>query len=503
MVHILISSALVALAFLVFGRGMVKKSRGKRFNPLPAFALLLVALSYPFIFGEGSWLDSLGTMLLAVGIGMSVDALYLAANKEKAKLFLVPGILALIMAAFVNIIGYFVNQVSCVFTDEPERVTLLLELGPDDEIREVKSILKKYKADYTQAFPQVDLDESEDLAQVFYVQVDSLYHEPLMMELKHDAENVDHVEINHGVELFQPQPVTANKKGGAYLANDPYLDQQWYANVLRYNEAYTFLKDKQPTQKIQLAIVDTGVDGVHEDLSGVFKKSPGSKDNHGHGTHCAGIAAGETNNEIGIGSLNWEGKFITLTGYPALDASGRGTDRTVANAIINAAEGGADVISMSLGGFHPRPPKVQVDAVKYARKLGAIVIVAAGNSNDDARRYSPANIEGVIVVAAMNENLDKAPFSNINTKLKMPIAAPGVNIMSSFPGSEYRSFSGTSMATPLVAGIVGMMKSFQPDLTTEQVYKLLKDTGKEVNDSGKTGKVVQPVEVLQAVSANL
>ena len=229
-------------------------------------------------------------------------------------------------------------------------------------------------------------------------------------------------------------------------------------------------------------------------------KTDGDYDLHSHGTHCAGLAGVATNNGIGTGSLNLDGEFITLTAYAALDDNGRGTDQRVSKAIIDAAESGADVISMSLGGFSPfGPPKAQVDAIKYARKLGAIVVVAAGNSNDDARKYSPANIKGVITVAAIDEKLNKAYFSNTNTKLKMPIAAPGVNILSSVPDSKYQAYNGTSMATPIVAGLLGMMKAFQPDLTTEQAYDILKSTGTKVNDSGKVGKVINPLEAIKQV----
>ncbi|TAE56007.1 MAG: subtilisin, partial [Bacteroidetes bacterium] len=241
-------------------------------------------------------------------------------------------------------------------------------------------------------------------------------------------------------------------------------------------------------------------------LSGIYERTggEGDQDRHSHGTHCAGLATAATNNGKGIGSLNWDGEYLSLSGYPALDASGRGTDVTVSRAILAAADGGADVISLSLGG--PSlfgPPKAQSDAIQYARKKGAIVVVAAGNSNDDARRYSPANIKGVITVSAVNEQFEKAPFSNTNSGLKMPIASPGVNIFSSIPGGQYQSFNGTSMATPIVSGLIGVMRSLNPNLTGEQAYEIIKATGKQLNDSDKVGLLIQPKAALEAVAKGM
>lgn len=497
----LIGPLLVAGAFLVFARGMIRRSQGRAFRPLPAFLFLLFALSFRFIFGEGTFLERLAMMLMDVGIGMLIDAGYLAYHKERARMFSVPGLLALSLSGVLHIFCYACDTDDVIFAvDEEKTLQILVELGEDDDIKEISGIIKKYQADYRKAFPEVDLEEDADLAQFYLISVEPAFRDPLMKELAFDKENVDYVGKNSPVTLIKPTESTITTSNRIpFLANDPYLQDQWFAQKLDYNNTYKKLKLIKPTKKARLAIVDTGVDSKHEDLKGVFASSPGDTDGHSHGTHCAGIAGGETNNSKGIGSLNWEGKFIHITGFHALDKYGRGTDQTVARAIIQAAEDNSDVISMSLGGFHPRPPRVQVKAIEYALSKGAVVIVAAGNSNDDARRYSPANIEGVIVVGAVGEQLNKAPFSNRNTKLKMPIAAPGVNIMSSVPGSEYKAYSGTSMATPLVAGIVGIMKSINPDITPKQAYSILNSTGKQVRDSEAVGKVVNPLLAIDAV----
>ena len=499
----LIGIALVTIAFLVFGRGIVRRSKGKSFNPLPAFLLILGALGFQVFYPEQFVANRLGHLLLDFGVGMSIASLYLRVFRERFKMFLVPGILGIIAAGVVYLFSFFVNWFD--MKNDPATIEILVELGEDDQLSEIKPILRKYCATAEKAFPNVDLSEDADLAQYYLVYVDSNKKAPLMMELKNDQENVDQLDLNNPVSLIRPTSSDVQQQNpGKFLANDPMIESQWYAVALQYNKVHELLKGKSPKngKKAIVAIVDTGVDEDHEDLKDVYKKSgtDGDYDLHSHGTHCAGLAAVNTNNGVGTASMNWDGNFITLTGYAALDDNGRGTDQRVANAIINAAEAGADVISMSLGGFSPfGPPKAQVDAIKYARKLGAIVVVAAGNSNDDARKYSPANIKGVITVAAIDEDLNKAYFSNTNTKLKMPIAAPGVNILSTVPKEGYQSYNGTSMATPIVSGLVGIMKSFNPDMTTEEVYEILKSTGTKVNDSGKVGKVINPLEAIQQV----
>ncbi|MEM7655722.1 MAG: S8 family serine peptidase [Bacteroidota bacterium] len=500
----LIGISLVSAAFLVFARGIVRRSKGKKFQPLPVFVLLLVALVYQLARPAGGFTERMGHLFLDFGLGMVIASTYLAMARERAKMFWVPGALGIIAGGVVYLFSFIVQTVACDLSEKPETIELLVELGEDDHIEEIQPILKKYCARAERAFPNVDESEDKDLSKYYLVYVDSAKRHPLSLELKNDRENVDQFDINHPVSLIEPIASEAQRKDPPtkYMANDPFLNDQWFAEKLQYNEAYKILHANAPKKKVKVAIVDTGVDKDHEDLSGIYKKSGGEGDYdlHSHGTHCAGLAGAATNNGKGVGSLNWAGDFITISGYPALDDQGRGTDQRVAKAIIDAAEGGADVISMSLGGFSPfGPPKAQVDAIKYARKLGAIVVVAAGNSNDDARKYSPANISGVITVAAVDPSLNKASFSNRNTKLKMPIAAPGVNILSSVPESKYMSYNGTSMATPIVAGLLGIMKAYQPDLTTEEAYKILKSTGTKVKDSDKVGKVINPVSVIQQV----
>jgi len=161
----------------------------------------------------------------------------------------------------------------------------------------------------------------------------------------------------------------------------------------------------------------------------------------------------------------------------------------IAQAIVDATNDGADVISMSLGAKAETPKTVR-DAIQYARRNHVVVLASAGNSNEDAIDHMPSNVDGVIVVSAVDENLNKAKFSNTNTSLARPIAAPGVNILSLKNGGGYVSLSGTSMSTPVVSGIVGMMRSLNPDLTDDEVWSILNRTSVDVKDSRRIGRFV-------------
>ena len=278
---------------------------------------------------------------------------------------------------------------------------LLVELGPDDHIGELSGALSAHGATATRAFPRVSLSEDEDLAQYFVVDC-TKDCDGLLERLLADRENVDSAEENVRVEAVPMIPGAPRVGAEGRAPNDPRVKEQWGFEMTNAEDALGQLLQRTPEKVATVAIVDTGVDSRHEDLEGVFLASRGDKDKDGHGTHCAGIAGADTNNGKGVASLNWEGRFIRIRGYDAIPG-GWGTAEDVAQGIIDAAEDGADVISLSLGGYSPKPPKVEVDAIEYALSLGAVVVVAAGNSDDDAANYAPANIPGVIVVGALNQ----------------------------------------------------------------------------------------------------
>ncbi len=299
--------------------------------------------------------------------------------------------------------------------------------------------------------------------------------------------------------------VTGSGKRSSLSINDPLTSEQWAMEVLDMDDYYRLLQQQTPKKKAKVVILDTGVDGKHEDLDDNYFsiESQYDDDPHGHGTHCAGIAAGVTNNGLGIGSLagtNDKSPFVEVSSVKVLNAGGMGTQKTIIAGIIEATDEGADVISLSLGGrSNPSSQRAYSAAVEYAHRSGAIVVAAAGNSNRDAIDYAPANAKGMITVAAVDQLLLRAPFSNRTDKIAMAIAAPGVGIYSTVPGNGYKSYSGTSMACPFVAGLLGVMKSLDPSLDYKEAYRIINRTGRESSETRITGRIVQPAAALAAV----
>ncbi|GMQ81819.1 MAG: hypothetical protein BMS9Abin05_1255 [Rhodothermia bacterium] len=489
-----ITGLLTVGAFLLIARAATRPEKS------PIMMLSGIAILALSVLGHTLTFTSLFAAVTALtvefGIGLVLVAGFLARKKMMARPFFYLGFLSLIASVLLIGIGRFVRS----DFDVREKATLIVELGPDDQIDELAELFVQFDARYERAFPNFTLGMDEDLSQVFLVSVDGRRARKLIRALTADSENIDYVDLNWTIGLEEPI-VTESVDFDAVevLENDPLVKEQWSLQAIKGHEAHAYLKDLTPVRKARVAIVDTGVDASHEDISSVFAASPGNADVHGHGSHCAGIAGAATNNGVGIASLNWEGRFVEVTGYKALNDQGMGTVESIAQAILDATRAEADIISMSLGSKSPTAPKTIVDAVKYAQRNDVIVIVSAGNSNEDAIDHMPSNIPGVIVVSAVDENLRKASFSNTNTSLGRPIAAPGVNILSLRTRGGYVRMSGTSMSTPVVSGLVGVMRSLNPDLSAEDAYKVLKDTGRDIRDTARIGRLINAAEAIETV----
>ncbi|TAF67981.1 MAG: subtilisin [Cytophagales bacterium] len=385
---------------------------------------------------------------------------------------------------------------------------LLIDMKNVGDAEKVRKILAQYNATLSPAFPDLKNKSFSELDDFFVINLPN-NDEAILQKVKTVLQNegyADAIEYNEMVSLspLEKQSVSAKKNARKYPLDDPQIDQLWSFEAMKMDEFYQYIKEKgiKPRKKVKIAILDTGIDSEHEDIKAKYTstRSEYNKDKQSHGTHCAGIAASVSNNGVGIASFSPNNNFVTVTSIKVLSDEGWGTDAGIIRGIIEAADGGADVISMSLGGYsNDDKQRAFSEAVRYAQKSGAIVIVAAGNESTDARKVSPANAEGVIVVSAVDAQLKMATFSNYITHLKMGIAAPGVEILSTTPNNSYAAYSGTSMATPYVAGLVAMMKSIRPELTTEQVYAILKNTGIDTGDTDKTGKFIQPLKVIQAL----
>jgi len=507
LIHIL-GPVLATVAMLFYGNIMVRRKHGRSINVFPTLAMIVGAIAFRQFTGDGTFLDRICLTLLDFGIAMIIDSGYLKAKKAHPKVFWVPGVLALIVSFAIyfiaSLFGWTVNGLFDESAPSGPQAEVLLEIGPDDSINELEDVLELYDAEWEAAFPMVDLSEDEDLAQFFVVRLPADKEAEFLKEVVKDTENVDSAEDNFTIKLDDPKasPNRRKSKQKGFLTNDPDVSNQWWLTTEKANAIHELLSSNKPKQKAIVAIVDTGVDGKHEDLKSVMDKKQGKngdKDVQGHGTHCAGLAGAATNNKKGMASLNWEGKFLEIRGYKGLDDNGSGTVWKVSRAITQAAEDGADIISLSLGSYG-RAPKAQRDAIEYAQKRGCIVVAAAGNSfGQDAKKHSPASVEGVIAVSAVTENLSRSPFSNINTSLKRPIAAPGSEIYSTFPDGNYKYLNGTSMATPLVSGLLGIVRAYQPNISAEDAYRLIEQSAQEVPASKDVGKVIDPLKTIQAL----
>lgn len=486
-------STLIATASIFLLAWAMEGKRRRPLLALPALFGLAIGLGTR-LFSGGGLVMVTGGLFLDIGVGLVLAGGFLALRKADAKRFLLPGALSLFVG--LSTLGPALLFKSST-AEKHDR--LLVELGPDDSIDELTALLSEFGANAERAFPGIELSEDEDLAQ-YYIITAPQRLDDLRSRLDGDTENVDATEWDIDVAAVPTIPAELGDSPVAHrLANDPQAPQQWGLTETRADRLHEDLRSRTPERKAIVAIVDTGVDDRHEDIAESFDASPGTGDKNGHGTHCAGIAGAATNNGIGIASFNWDSKFVSVRSYKALGDNGGGSAETVAQAIIDAARDGADVISLSLGSFSPSAPRVEVQAIEYALRNGTIVVAAAGNANSDAKQHSPANIDGVIAVSAVDQNNRKASFSNTNTSLKRPIAAPGVGILSLKPGNNYVPLNGTSMATPFVAGLLGVMRAVNPGLTAQEAYDILYQTGRPGPDAASVGRTIDAAAAVESV----
>jgi thermitase len=234
--------------------------------------------------------------------------------------------------------------------------------------------------------------------------------------------------------------------------DDPYFGLQWGLTKVEAAQAWEMTNG---SNSINIAIVDTGVDMDHPDLvdklvSNINLTNFGNPDDvYGHGTHVAGIAAATTNNGAGVAGLGYE---ATIMNVKVLDDNGMGAYSWIVSGIIWATDHGAEVINMSLGGSYAS--SALEDAVNYAWNKGVVLVAAAGNNGDTVPMY-PAYYTNCIAVAATDANDARASWSNYGDWID--VAAPGVSIYSTLKNGNYGYLSGTSMASPHVAGLAALV----------------------------------------------
>jgi serine protease len=230
-----------------------------------------------------------------------------------------------------------------------------------------------------------------------------------------------------------------------------------------------------------IAVVDTGIDTDHPEFSGRVlgghrfiggDAGTNVEDDHGHGTHVAGIAAEGDNTAYGLGGA----PVAKILPVKVLNNNGSGSSSDVADGITWAADNGATVVNLSLGGGSD---SLIEPAVDYALSLGIEVVAAAGNNNSSTLT-PPASLAGVVTVGATDSNDQKATFSSYGPDVE--IAAPGVSILSTFPTpaltspcrpDAFGSLSGTSMSTPFVAAAVALIQQKCGDLAPATTTSIL------------------------------
>jgi len=263
---------------------------------------------------------------------------------------------------------------------------------------------------------------------------------------------------------------------------DPGRAQQWGLDAIGVAAAWAVTRGAG----VVVAVVDTGV-SLAPDLAGrllpgwnVIERSDSQADDNGHGTHVAGTIAEVEGNGLAEAGVAPEASILPVK---VLDAEGTGSDADVAAGIVWAADHGARVVNLSLGGGESS--SVLTDAVVYARHKDVLIVAAAGN--DGGTVGFPARLAGVLAVGAVDVALVRAPFSAGGRSLDL--VAPGVGILQQTldetGGFADRSFSGTSMATPHVAGVAALIAAKNPSFTPAQIRAKL-DTS--VDDKGAAGR---------------
>nr|P29143.1 RecName: Full=Halolysin; AltName: Full=F-II; Flags: Precursor [Natrialba asiatica DSM 12278]pir/A42605/ halolysin (EC 3.4.21.-) - Natrialba asiatica (strain 172P1) [Natrialba asiatica]BAA01049.1 halolysin precursor [Natrialba asiatica] len=270
--------------------------------------------------------------------------------------------------------------------------------------------------------------------------------------------------------------------------NDPQYGQQYAPQQVNCEAAWDVTYGDPG---VTISVVDQGIQYDHEDLEG---NMDGSVSNYGddfvdndgdpypvsasenHGTHVGGIAAGGTNNATGHAGIS----NCSLLSARALGDGGGGSLTDIADAIQWSADQGADVINMSLGGGGFS--QTLSNACEYAYNQGSLLVAAAGNGYGNSVSY-PAAYDTVMAVSSLDEGETLSAFSNLGPEIEL--AAPGGNVLSSIPWDNYDTFSGTSMASPVVAGVAGFTLSAHPNLSNAELRSHLQNTAVDVGLSSE------------------
>ena len=279
-------------------------------------------------------------------------------------------------------------------------------------------------------------------------------------------------------------------------ATDPARESQWALNQLDFEDVW----DTTNGGGLCVAVLDTGAETTHPDLAGNVAATwdatgQGVNDDHGHGTHVAGVIAATANNGVGIAGA---APGVKLMIGKVLTNEGTGTDAWTASGIIWAVDNGASVINLSLGATCPESnptgcaSAAMQTAVDYAQSHDVVVVAAAGNNGDPNSPPSnpaynhwswPAAFSWPIAVASTNAAMNRSSFSTQASYVD--VAAPGSSIYSTYLDGGYAWSSGTSMATPHVTALVALLRAAHPSESASQITARVTSTATDLGSAGR------------------
>ncbi len=315
-------------------------------------------------------------------------------------------------------------------------------------------------------------------------------------------------ERKQALSLFRRQDGIAYAETDGFVhafavnVNDPLLGSaDWPLANPRFPDAWSLTTGNS---SVVVAVVDSGVQAGHPDLGALdpgydfVNHDSDPADDYGHGTAVAGIIAAQGNNGIGIAGVCWNCRIMPVK---VLNASGVGTDSGVASGITWAVDHGADVINLSLGG--PGSSQTLADAVAYAQAHGVVVVAAAGNDGTTVLSY-PAAYEGVISVGAVDASNSRYSFSNHGSWVM--VDAPGCT-NSTWLGSSYivgpdlGNFCGTSAASPFVAGLAGLARSYNLSASASSVVNAIEQTAQPLPSGNSVHGLIDAECTLEAITS--
>jgi thermitase len=273
--------------------------------------------------------------------------------------------------------------------------------------------------------------------------------------------------------------------------NDPERDDQWGLDRTGVPAAWDVTRG---ASEVVVAVVDTGVT-VTSELSGrvlagynFVGNNTNTTDDNGHGTTVATVIAGTPDNGVAGAGICW---YCRILPVKALAANGVGSYSSIARSITWAADHGADIINLSLGGSDAS--RLLTDAVAYANRKGALVVAAAGNDGSSARHY-PAATDGALSVGASTSSDARFPWSNYGSSW-VDVAAPGCNVAQQRNGKP-AWFCGTSSATPFVSGVAALARSLRPEPSAARIRSLLQATARPLRGGWVAGGRVDAAKAL-------